>query len=108
MIDFNEYQNKCKRTWRHDGSDRHQLMNCALGLGESGEVQNLVKKHVFQGHNLDTWQIIDELGDILFYVAMTAEVLGVPLNEIAGRNVDKLAKRYPNGFEEERSKNRQE
>jgi NTP pyrophosphatase (non-canonical NTP hydrolase) len=91
------------------GADLERILNAALGLGgESGEVCDMLKKHLFQGHPLDHNELILELGDILWYVAYMAYALGVPLEEVAQRNVDKLRKRYPNGFSVEASVNRKD
>lgn len=76
----------------------------ALGLtGEAGEVADIVKKHVYHGHELDRINLVKELGDVLWYVAYTAERLGVSLQEVAEINIAKLKARYPNGFESTRS-----
>jgi NTP pyrophosphatase (non-canonical NTP hydrolase) len=56
---------------------------------------------------LDRDKIIDEAGDCLWYLAAIASGLGVGLGEIAEGNVEKLRKRYPEGFEAHRSVNRQ-
>lgn len=104
-MNFNEYQKLALRT---ANKDKDLILNGALGLaGESGEVADIVKKHLFQGHELNKDKIIDELGDVLWYVAIMAAGLGVEFNEIPTHNVDKLKKRYPNGFEVERSINRE-
>lgn len=85
------------------------LLNAALGLcGESGEVADLIKKYRFQGHELDTAKLIKELGDVQWYIALAASALGVSLSEIMMRNIEKLRKRYPNGFDPERSIHREE
>lgn len=79
----------------------------ALGIaGEAGEVADLIKKHIGHGHELDKSKLVRELGDVLWYVAGLATVLGVPLSEVAQVNISKLSKRYPNGFSSEASKNR--
>jgi len=52
--------------------------------------------------------VIEELGDILWYVAVYAHDIGVDLEEVAERNIEKVAKRYPNGFSAEASINRKE
>lgn len=84
-----------------------QLINAALGLaGESGEVADILKKCNFQGHALDKDKLIEELGDILWYVALAAQALGTDVSEIMVRNIQKLWKRYPNGFDSEKSINR--
>lgn len=103
---INEYQELTRRTSNNNLSYQDSLANAALGLGEAGEVQNIIKKHIFHGHNLDTAKIIDELGDIQFYVAWLADLVGISLEEIMEHNIDKLRKRYPNGFNSEDSINR--
>lgn len=83
------------------------LLNGILGLnGEAGEVADLVKKSLFQGHDLDYEKLADELGDVLWYVAITAQGIGLDLDQIMAKNVHKLWQRYPDGFEAERSINR--
>jgi len=48
----------------------------------------------------------DELGDVLWYLAEAASAVGLDLEDIASHNVDKLIKRYPEGFSEDQSINR--
>jgi len=104
----NEYQAKAMRTMS-EKTLADPVLNGALGLaGESGEVADHVKKARFQDHTLDPDYIINELGDILWYVATTAFGLGVPLSDVMKRNIQKLLDRYPHGFEAERSINRKE
>ena len=68
----------------------------------------MTKKHLFHGHELDRDALIKELGDIAWYLAEGAEALGISLEEVFERNIEKLKKRYPEGFSEERSINRTE
>lgn len=83
------------------------LLNGVLGLnGEAGEVADLVKKSLFQGHELDYEKVADELGDVLWYIAITAQGIGVDLDQIMAKNVRKLWQRYPDGFNADRSINR--
>ena len=83
-------------------------MHALHGLAsEVGEIHGIYQK-TFQGHALRSEDVIDELGDLLWFAAELADVLGVSLDEVAQRNVDKLLKRYPEGFEEVRSINRRE
>jgi NTP pyrophosphatase (non-canonical NTP hydrolase) len=85
------------------------LINGALGLtGEAGEVADIIKKHTMQGHDLDCEHIAKELGDVLWYVAETATAIGYDLETIMQMNIDKLMKRYPEGFSSERSQDREE
>lgn len=106
---FAEYQVGVMRTYSGINSENYgTLVNAAMGLaGESGEVADIMKKVKFQGHELDRQKLIGELGDVLYYVALAANALDTDLESIARCNHDKLAKRYPNGFEVERSVHRE-
>ncbi|MCL1807697.1 MAG: nucleoside triphosphate pyrophosphohydrolase family protein [Oscillospiraceae bacterium] len=107
-MDFHEYQRLALRSAAHTAKDR-LLLNGVMGLcGEAGECIDVVKKHLFQGHDLDRDKIIDEAGDCLWYLAAAAAGLGVGLDEIAAGNIEKLRKRYPDGFQADRSVNREE
>lgn len=100
----NEYQAACMRV-----VDEPDIGECALGLcGESGEVADLVKKHLYQGHPLNKERIAEELGDVAWYLAVMAKAIGYDLEDIFKMNVEKLWKRYPDGFSAERSVNREE
>lgn len=75
------------------------LANYALGLtGEGGEVADVIKKHVFHGHLLDKEAVKKELGDILHYVAGIATLLELNMESVLEGNIEKLKKRFPNGF----------
>ena len=85
------------------------ILNGVMGLnGEAGECIDIVKKHLFQGHRLDEAKLIDELSDVLWYAAIICEGLGVTLDDVMRHNVEKLQKRYPNGFSAERSIHRED
>ena len=105
---INEYQAAALRTAQTDkflASDL--LLNSALGLcGESGEVADLVKKHLFQGHDLDLDHVAKELGDISWYLAAGAYAIGLDLESIFRMNKEKLEARYPDGFSANRSLHR--
>jgi len=80
--------------------EQQDLLNGALGLlGEAAEVARLVHDHVFDGKPLDRGAIKDELGDILWYIPPTARAAGTCLSDVGQHNNEKLAKRYPNGFD---------
>ena len=107
---INDYQQAALRTANREKlSDKELLTNGVLGLsGESGECADIVKKHLFQGHELDAEKLANELGDVAWYLAVTAEAIGLDLETVLQMNVDKLRKRYPNGFSAERSIHREE
>lgn len=103
---LNDYQIAADRT-SGDLSKWDKVRNGCYGMcGEAGECIDLLKKTEFQGHKFDDLKLVDELGDVLWYVAQAATGLGVSLETVALHNIKKLLKRYPNGFEAERSINR--
>ena len=100
----NEYQKLAMKTLNPELDKKDVLINGVMGLcGESGEAIDIVKKWLAQGHELDKEKLAKELGDISWYLAETAYALDIPLEEILRANIDKLKKRYPEGFEKERS-----
>jgi len=106
--EMNLYQIATGRTDNHT-SGQEALANFGLGIGgEAGEVQDIIKKHLFHGHPLDKDKIRGELGDVLWYIARIAEWSGITLDEVAQGNIDKLKRRYPEGFDKEKSINREE
>ena len=104
----NEYQKLAMKTLNPQLNKKDVLINGVMGLcGESGEAIDIVKKHLAQGHELDREHLIKELGDIAGYLAETATALDVELDEVLVRNIEKLKKRYPEGFSTEKSLNRE-
>ena len=104
---INEYQKLAMRTSNRSISPDYHIMNGALGLaGESGEVADIVKKYLMQGHDLDNLHVAKELGDVCWYIAETATAIGYDLETIMQMNIDKLKKRYPEGFDSELSQHR--
>lgn len=104
----NEYQREAMRT-AGAHTEKDLLIDGVMGLaGESGECVDLVKKHLFQGHALDEKRLAEELGDVAWYMAITAFAINYPLAKILHENVKKLQLRYPNGFDPQRSRKRDE
>lgn len=103
-MDANEYQRLAGRTLIAEPDAQYttfELMLAwnAIGLaGEAGEVADTVKKAVFHRHPLDRHELIKELGDVLWYVAALCSKLDVPMNEVMALNIEKLRKRYPDGY----------
>ena len=112
LADFDEYQKLALRTASPTSTenDLAMLTSAALGLsGESGEIADHIKKIVYHGHPLDDEtrdKIAKEIGDILWYCAIGSRGIGIDLAEIARMNVEKLRKRYPEGFSTDHSLNR--
>lgn len=102
----NEYQKQALRT--ASGKCR-SLANCAMGLaGEAGECADIIKKHLFHDHDLNKEHLAKELGDVAWYLAVCAHIIGYDLDDIFKINVDKLRARYPDGFDPEKSLHRKE
>lgn len=101
---IDEYQRLAMVTLNPDLSRKDVLINGVMGLcGESGEAIDIVKKHLAQGHPLDRERLIKELGDIAWYLAETAYALEIPLSRVLEGNIEKLRKRYPEGFDSRKS-----
>ena len=107
-LTLDEYQHLAQRT-SNKGLDAHgHLMNAMLGLaGEAGECCDLAKKRYYQDGREIRDELIDELGDVMWYVAEGAAALGITLSEIAIHNVQKLQRRYPEGFDADKSLHRE-
>ena len=106
---INEYQKLAMTTLNPELSQKDVLINGVMGLcGESGEAIDIVKKWLAQGHELDREKLAKELGDICWYLAETATALGYDLEDIMAGNIEKLKKRYPHGFDSEKSIHRTE
>lgn len=105
---LNEYQQAAQRT-ASTNTPSAKIENGILGLcGETGEVADLLKKYLFQGHELCREKMIKECGDVIWYAAELAAGLGMTLEEVCRINLSKLRRRYPDGFDPERSRHREE
>lgn len=96
-MDCDDYQRAALRTAR-DKDAPDEFMHLVLGLvGEAGEIAEKVKKLVRDKNGdvaqLDRDDMAAELGDVLWYAAVLANFLDLSLDDIAQRNVDKLADR---------------
>ena len=106
-MDANEYQKRAMTTLNPALGKKDVLINSVMGFcGESGEAIDIVKKWLAQGHALDKEHLAKELGDIAWYLAEAATALDLSLGDILQANLDKLEKRYPDGFDTRRSLSR--
>jgi NTP pyrophosphatase (non-canonical NTP hydrolase) len=95
---FSIYQNQAIRTAKA-GDFKFNLVHAAMGLaGEAGEFTDCVKKYAIYGQSLDRVNAAEELGDLLWFIALACDALGVSMADVANQNIEKLAKRYPEKY----------
>lgn len=105
-IDANTYQKSAARTINKDLYPEEVEMHALYGMaGEIGELQSLYQK-AFQGHKFDEEHAKKELGDLLWFIAEYCTVMNWDLADVMLTNLGKLAARFPDGFEAEKSLNR--
>jgi NTP pyrophosphatase (non-canonical NTP hydrolase) len=108
-MNFQDYQKSASRTLQCEMTPEQLISNLVFGLcGEAGEIADMLKKHLFHKHPLNVDDLKKELGDELWYLFMIAEYYHLDMTEIAQMNIDKLWKRYPNGFNHSDSRKRQD
>lgn len=104
---LNEYQDLARRTQNPNLTDDGRLNHALFGLcSECGEILGIYQK-MFQGHEVDEDKVVDEMGDLMWFMAELADCLKVELDFVGQCNIAKLLKRYPGaGFSAERSLHR--
>ncbi|MEK6886014.1 MAG: nucleoside triphosphate pyrophosphohydrolase family protein [Nanoarchaeota archaeon] len=103
-MNLKEYQDICKTTAKKFDNSDVEIATWGLGIaGEAGDVASCIKK-TFAHKNDQTQGIKENIGDTLWYSAMICNFFGWNLQEILDENVDKLKKRYPQGFTIENAK----
>ncbi|HEY9229915.1 MAG TPA: nucleoside triphosphate pyrophosphohydrolase family protein [Gemmatimonadaceae bacterium] len=96
---FDEYQHAALRTVNPALDPRDRLIDASAGLAEeAAEVLGLIRKRLFQQRDVDDVKLTEELGDVLWCLAVTADTLGVPLSRVADYNQAKLKARHPDGW----------
>ena len=94
-----EFQKLSIRTLNNSLSEKEQLANMVIGAScEFSEAGDSLKKYLFQGHELDKKHIEEELGDTMFYIFNLATLLDIDMEDVLEKNIEKLNKRYKNGF----------
>ena len=107
-MEFNEYQALAARTINGELTPIEMRLHALhLMASEVGEIHGIYQKG-YQGHEIAETELKKEVGDLLWGIAEYCTSHGWFLNEIASMNIEKLRKRYPDGFEASRSVNREE
>lgn len=97
-MELNNYQEACKRTSKKFSSPETEIATWGLGIaGEAGDVASCIKK-TFAHKNDVKKGIKENLGDMMWYAAMICNFFGWKLSDALQENIDKLKKRYPEGF----------
>lgn len=105
-MNINTYQKLAARTINKELADHEIRRHALFGMcSELGEVHSLYQRE-YQGDTFDDEEVVKELGDLMWFVAELATSLGASLDDICSKNIEKLLKRYPDGFDEYRSANR--
>lgn len=112
-MDITNYQSNAKRTDREAYNEisltenQKRILHHSIGIaGESGELVDAIKKHIFYGQELDIVNVKEETGDLLWYISNLLSSIGSSFEEVLEMNELKLQKRYKKGFSEEEAKNR--
>lgn len=88
---------------------RYKFVMGALGLtGEAGEVADLFKKYLYHGTPFDKSAVLKELGDLRWYIEYLLISLDSSMEEIEKLNIEKLHKRYPEGFNQKDANERKD
>lgn len=102
---FDDYAEAARLTYKGPPGHEHMLLNAALGIaGEAGEVADSLKKSRYPskpGDGISSYSaLVEELGDVLWYVSLLADAIGTTLDDVAGGNIERLAKRHGIGATE--------
>jgi NTP pyrophosphatase (non-canonical NTP hydrolase) len=105
---FQEYQQLALRTAPPPSPHSlEDLLHGVLGVGtEGGELLDIVKKNQFYGKPIDWVNVREEIGDVLWYLALLARASGTTLEACGELNIKKLEKRYPKAFTAQRALHR--
>lgn len=104
---FQEYQQLALRTAPVPSYETEDLLHGAAGVvTEGGELMDIFKKHEFYGKPVDKKHLMEEAGDLMWYLAVLCRYGGFTLEDCAEANIRKLKKRYPDGFDTDKALNR--
>jgi NTP pyrophosphatase (non-canonical NTP hydrolase) len=97
-MNFHEYQENAIKTAKA-GDIKFNLVHAAMGIaGESGEFTDCVKKYAIYGQSFDRRNAAEELGDLMWFIALACNAMQISLEDVAAQNIEKLAKRYPEKY----------
>ncbi len=103
-----EYMENVKRTESLNfNASNTRLLHGAIGCcTEAGELMDVMKKSLFYGREIDRWNLIEEIGDMFWYLALMCDELDYTFENVMDMNIAKLKKRYPKQFTKSDEQNR--
>jgi NTP pyrophosphatase (non-canonical NTP hydrolase) len=96
-----DYRDWVAKMHSPERDDEGQMVNAALGMaGEAGEIANKIKKMVFYNMNISSADLMEECGDVMFYMQWLIERINpnLTLEDVMRNNMLKLNARYPGGW----------
>lgn len=103
-MDFEQYQKQSYIAIHPHEDNKEEVLHWAVGLGEeAGEVLSVIK-HKYYGGQYDVEDLVNELGDVLWYVSALCTASGISMGDVVDYSIAKLQHRYPTSdFDEQRS-----
>lgn len=87
--------------------DQAELLHASMGIAtEAGEFADAIKKYLIYGKDIDTVNLVEELGDLTWYIGLAIQAIHSTWGEVFTANIKKLATRYPEKFTEHHALNR--
>lgn len=100
QLTIKEFQAQAKRTLPDLGSELNNNLHMTIGIStESGELLDVYKKAFAYGKAIDTVNVKEEIGDLLWYIVNLCSINGFDIEEIMHTNIMKLLKRFPEKFD---------
>lgn len=107
-MNINTYASQARRTQNQSLSRAETALHALFGMcSELGEIQSIFQ-HFYQGEPVRKDELEKELGDLMWFIVELCDAYGIDPSAMLRKNIDKLKKRYPEGFTKEASKNRHE
>ena len=98
---FNLYQDHASRTAK-EMDDVSNILHATLGMtSEAGELASSIKGWMVYGKDLDVKNIVEEMGDIMWFIALMCKTLNISMEDVAVNNIAKLYERYPEKYSDE-------
>jgi len=104
---YQEFSANVRRLFVKPDGETHKLVHASLGIGsEAGELQSAVKAFWIYNRELDEGNVIEEIGDLLFYIEALCQVCDLSIPDCMVANIAKLRKRYPQGYSDQAANER--